>query len=263
MCGGGGGGSDVVEFQKRQERRRQERVDEGMAMIDRLFNTGTVDKLGSRDQVEDFGGLGGSRTYYDSEGNEVTDSDQAKTLAEKGNLFSGAPQESTGGFDEEFYQGQAEAYKEFATPKVDNQFEEAQADLTAQLSRMGQLQGTLASERRSQLRKDEARARREIASTAQSKADQLKDTVASEKERLTNLIQQTADPAAVSSQASEVTNSIEQKTDFEPLPNFAAQATAGLGKYQRGKRFGQANQRVNSAFSTTPGSSSGSGRVVK
>lgn len=294
MCGGGGGGGadKSLKYQREQDRLAEQRRKEGMALIDAMFGGGTYrgspvkdiervtetvwhrgpgavshpqnnphipDARGpatsTRTRIEGFDESG---RYFDAQGNRIRDAERAADLSAAGKLYSSKPQKFRG-FDDSFFDKQARAYEQYAMPQVDEQYADAGEAVTYALARQGMLQSSEAVDRFSDLDLDLKRARREVANRGQNLAADARGQLAAERARLTQIVQAGADPSAVSSQSSNVLANLRARPRFDPVGPLFQDATAGLGSYLEGKRFGDMRNRINAAFSP----SASSGRVVR
>jgi hypothetical protein len=104
------------------------------------------------------------------------------------------------GFDDNYYSGISKSVLDYYTPQLEDQFGNANKQLTYDLARKGQLKSTSAGERQNELKSKYDLQRGDITTRASDAERQARENVSSTKARLYNLAESTADPAAVNTQ---------------------------------------------------------------
>lgn len=139
-------------------------------------------------------------------------------------------------FDPTFYQKRADDYSNWATPQMQQQYDDAAKNLTYALARQyGTLDTSEAASRQARLAQAKTLAEGNIADQAQSYADTAKNNVENERTALVNQLQATADPSQASSealrQAGILTN---QSQAYSPLQDLFSNVMQGLGTLYSG-----------------------------
>lgn len=185
---------------------------------------------------------------------------ELEKLAENGNLFRS--RNTAEGFDDDYFQSQADAYRDFATPQLDRQMRDAGNRLTYALSNAGTLGSSTGNTRRSDLEQDFARARANLESRGQDIANQSRDAIARERQNLAGLVQQGVPMNNINSQVADLATRARQNS-FDDLGQMFQNATAGIGNFEQGRRFGRI-ARDTPNFGPPGGGAgrAGSGRVV-
>ena len=186
---------------------------------------------------------------------------ELEKLAENGNLFTGRNEAE--GFDDDYFQSQADAYRDFASPQLDRQMRDAGDRLTFALSNAGTLGSSTGNTRRSDLEQDFARARANLESRGQDIANQSRDAIARERQNLAGLVQQGVPMNNINSQVADLATRARQNS-FDDLGQMFQTATAGIGNLEQGRRFGQIANRVPNFAPPGGGGrgNAGSGRIV-
>lgn len=178
-------------------------------------------------------------------------------MAANGELFTGT--EPTTGFTDDFYDRQRQAYLQFANPQADEQFEDAQENLTFALSRAGTLNSSIAADRFAEAGQDYDEARGLIADRADDVANQTRRSVADERARLTSLLNASADPSTTLAGIGRVLDGLRSTPAFDPIGPIFQNVTAGIGNFAQGRRYADMQRRLNDLFRSPD---QGSGRTV-
>jgi hypothetical protein len=201
-----------------------------------------------------------SSNRYVTKTRNVLDMDAVNSMLNNGGLFTGT--EERKGFTDNFYDKRSQAYVDFATPQLEDQYEDASAALTSALSRSGQLRSTLAGDRSSKLQKSFATQRQSVADKGREYANTARRNINASRDDAVSMLQASADPdAAVSSALNKASAARDAVPAFDPLAPVFQNATAGLGSYMQGGRMGEINSKVNNIYGRKPGA--GSGSVVR
>ena len=157
----------------------------------------------------------------------------------------------------------AQSYQDWANPQVSQQFRDANDRLMFRLDDMGHGAGSSTMVNRTgRLQDDYTQARADVADRSLDIANQTRQNINAQRAQMVNLLQQTGDPSQISSQLGQVVDTLRAAPSFSPVGPVFQNATAGLGSYLDGLRFGQ----MQTAAGQTPtysNPSSGSGRVVR
>lgn len=206
-----GGGGNAAGDARKLEQERQARIQQGMGQINATFN-------GTRG-VNAATGYTPGTTYYDEFGQEwspqlptlprrrgddrVTD-DMRRTAAyeeaiKAGKLYTG--KETSGGFDDAFYQGRADDVVKYSMPTFTDQYKTTRNSLAAALARRGLLNSGAAIKSQASLDKFAGTKQREIADMGLTEANNLRRQVEDSKSQLTSQLIASGDPSSVSASA--------------------------------------------------------------
>ena len=280
MCGGGGGDDGGA---AEREEARQRSIQQGYAQIEKIF--GGFDRgVGDVSEVSDDG------QYYTEDGQQASIGYQSvanpayqapsyqnffrptqpETIQQRGifsdgkylgaigsqDLFSGV--ESVQGFDDDFYNQRSQDYVDYATPQLNNQYEDANKQLTFALSRNGTLDSSSAVDQRSNLLEDYNTQKTQIADQGLGYANDARSSVAGARSDLVALNASLADPTAIANEAQNRLSSLQQKQSFTPLAPLFQNVGEGLATQADLERRGTATYNTG-LFNT---GSSGSGRII-
>lgn len=292
-CGGGGGGGndEALDYQKQQDRIDENRRRRGQAMVDALFDggkyaTGRAEEVDLGQTYYDAQGNvvyeGGSVSQpeheYETEetgnpddvGTDYRDPDSGKTdeqinyedtredlqeKIERHNLYTGV--EEREGYDDEFFEQRADAYLDYANPRIDEQRGEAAEELAYGLARSGLGQSSVAADRRAQMGDTYEGAREQAAREAQRQVDEARKQAANQRQQLRPMVD---DPQALSSELPGVADALSalQTPEQSPVGPVFQGLTAGLGAGVSAQKTASARQRIidkyggNSPTETSP-----------
>lgn len=157
------------------------------------------------------------------------------------------------GFDDNFYSGRKSAFLDFYQPQIEDQFGDAQKQLTYGLARNGILNSTMAADASGKLSKDYATNWASIVSKADADVNALKSNVANEKSALTAQLNATADADRVTNDALGRTQQMfETRPDYNPLGDIFS----GVGDAFSNYNTAQTNRAVYDTYFGKKGGSS-------
>lgn len=284
---GGGGGGDGGAAQREKE--RQDRIAQGYEEIRKIFD-------GYSRGVGDVAAPELNAAYYMADGTPVSVREvmvpnpayanwqRAKTqkrgpapaaqiaqrqLFKQGSnkgiafddttkLFSGT--EYTPGFDDNFFAQREQAYQQFATPQLEDQYAKAQEDLMMALARTGRLQSSTRGERFGELQRDFDIQKTNVADKARQYAGDARSQVESARADLVALNNSVADPTAIAQQAQLSSSAMRSAPAFDPLAPLFQNVTEGIATQAELERRNAA--RYNTGF-FAPSLNRGSGRNVR
>jgi len=245
--GGKGGGGEAAEARK-DEQERQSRIREGTNRINAIFDGGArgVNALG-KDAEYDPGA-----TYYNADGSVWAPTDaqaggapslgnmfggsrsttadpqaQFAKLLEAGALFSGRTE--GGGFDDDFFSGRRQAYLDYASPQLEDQYAQAQKDLTFALTRGGLLDSSVRGDKVAELQKKYDLNKQQIADQAIASETDARNAVESGRADLIGMLNATGDAQGAANSAIARASALSQPAAYSPLTSLFADFTAGLG----------------------------------
>jgi len=121
-------------------------------------------------------------------------------------------------FDDPFFDARRTAYLDYATPQLDEQFTQAQDNLTFNLARGGNIRSQAAIDQIAKLAQRFQFQQADVLTEADRQRQGLRDTVENEKQRLFNQLDASADPAAAANSALTRTSFItDTPANFSPL----------------------------------------------
>ncbi len=260
MCGGGGGGSSrAAREQRRQEDERKRDIAIGKQQLDQIFGglegrnrrPANARAAMSYDQFHDQE-LGNNQIY---EMGKTLDRSPSSIFAD---VVSGAgrglkdhmdhltfqeyqkiqndPRNFTGPPGVPIWQQQQQAYMDYATPQLDDQFGEARKALTFALANQGQLGGSVTGDRWARLNRDHSLQRQQVADTARGHANRARSDIANQKQSLLQMLNATADAGGTATAARDQVAALAQTPSFTPLGPLFQNATAGLAAGMAGRQ---------------------------
>lgn len=143
------------------------------------------------------------------------------------------------------WEQQQQAYMDYATPQLQDQFGDAREGLTYALSRQGQGRGSLSGERFADLSRDYQLQQQEVADRARGYGTQARQNVNDQRMSLMNTLQASADPGEAARQAQSAVQSLSQTPSFGTLGPLFQNVTGGLAAAQQGARNADLRDRVN------------------
>lgn len=122
-------------------------------------------------------------------------------------------------FNPQFYKNYSDAYTNYYTPQIQDQYKTAKDQLTANLSGAGTLESTVGANALANLAKRSTDQAAQVAAQGQSAADQLQGQVAQQKASLLTQANASVDPSQISSNAGAATTALTAPPSFSPLGN--------------------------------------------
>jgi hypothetical protein len=161
-------------------------------------------------------------------------------MSEIENVFSGAQ-----GFDDNFFNSRRDAYLNYARPQLEDQFADQNRNLIFALARGGNLESSLAAERKAKLLKDRDQATIDLGGQAQNLVNQTRQQVENARGDLTNQLFATGDNALASQNAMRQADGLRQMPGFSPVGQLFNDAASGIGAFAGGRRYGQNQEMIN------------------
>ncbi|MGP4752406.1 hypothetical protein [Agrobacterium pusense] len=252
MGGGKKGGNEAAQA-RADEQARQERIRQGTSRINSIFDgattgSGILDASAAYDP---------NATYYLADGStwapntvknyanagEIFGAGRAGTLdthpilmspeqqfaeaAKSGKLYSGVTKQS--GFDDAYFDGRRQAYIDYANPQLEQQYADAQKQLTFALTRGGLLDSSVRAEKTGELQKLYDVNKQKIADEALSHATQARNSVEDARSNLIATLNATGDAEGAASSAITRASALSQPAAYSPLSQLFAEFSAGLG----------------------------------
>ncbi len=236
--------SDIAQQNRADEVARQARITAGMSKINSVFDGGPmgVNAATSYDP---------SKTYYNADGSTYSPSAAGaggygdgiggiarrmvdgmgggaspQDLISQGKLFTGT--QTTGGFNDAFYNGQKQAYVDYAQPQADHQAGLAHDQEVYALARSGLLDSLAGQKENSELTRQEDQNRIDIQNQGQNVANQARSNVEQARGNLVSELNATGDDAAAAAGAVRQAQNLYQPVGFSPLGQLFSSFTQGL-----------------------------------
>lgn len=130
------------------------------------------------------------------------------------------------GFNDDYFNQVSNAYKNYAQPQLDDQYTAAKKNITYALARNGTTNSSIAGDEFGQLAKQYATNESGIAGTADDYANNQRQTVASNKNDVTNQLISSGDADAANTAAISAAKSIAIPASFSPLGNLFTNVSA-------------------------------------
>ena len=175
---------------------------------------------------------GGPQSWgiFDPQGNLVTDATSLSDLAASKIYTGGNPNQTTGGFDSDFYNKFTNAQLGYYMPQEDRQFTQAQTNLDYGLARAGTLNSSIANTQLANLTYQDAMNKAQIQSSADTATAQLRDTVASDKNTAINQLYATENPSTAASTAAGLVGNVQLTTpQLNPIGQLFTPIAIGTG----------------------------------
>lgn len=247
MGSGKGGGGEAAQV-RAEEQARQERIRQGTRTINDIFDGGfqVSGKLNPAD-------LTPGRQVFTADGTPVTIpefSNPAETARRvKGGRFRGnigrtnpaaspfdavtsqplfAERTSKDGFNDEFFAGRRQAFLDFATPQLEDQFGNANKELTFALDRGGLLDSSVRGQKLGELQKVFDLNAQQIADQALGQENKARNDVENARADLISLLNATGDTESAVNSATARAKALSQPGEFSPLANLFSDFTSTL-----------------------------------
>ncbi len=167
--------------------------------------------------------------------------------------------QTSGGFDDAFYNKYKQAVLDYYMPQVDKQYKDAKDELTYRLGRSGNLRSSAANTEVADLAQQNDLNQAGVRNQADTAAGDLRTQVASERAKATSQLYATEDPEVAANQALSAVRDISlQQPDLSPLSALFNVATVGGANVLKGYQNQQTANTFNTALAKT-----GAQRVVQ
>ena len=200
-----------------------------------------------------FGGDGGA--------GELAQQQRADEVARQNRIKAGMSRinDIFGQFGDPYYQKQAQAYRDYATPQLDRAYGLTKDNLIYALDRSGILQSSAAINKNKELTNEFDQSRLDIANKAQDTANQARQNVEGVRSNIVNQLNATGDDQAAANTAIRQAQALNQpQTAYSPLTGLFASFANGLQQIGSNARNGYGGFFGNSGgglFSNSGGSS--------
>lgn len=134
-----------------------------------------------------------------------------------------------GTFDEPFFANRQQAFLDYATPQLDDQYGDTQRQLTYALTRSGLLDSSVRGEKVADLQKSYDINRQGIADQARQEANASRNAVEDARANLISMLNVTGDAQGATNAALARSTALSQPGTYSPLSQLFADFTGGLG----------------------------------
>lgn len=125
-------------------------------------------------------------------------------------------------FNDDFYNQRSKGYLDYAMPQLDQQFQDQQRSLIAQLTRTGNLQSSLRAEQLGRLQEQYDRSKLQIQDTANTYAANAKSAVEQARAKLIESNANLADPGAIRTMAQAQAGGLSVAPQYQGLGQLIA-----------------------------------------
>jgi hypothetical protein len=132
-------------------------------------------------------------------------------------------------FDNNFYNQRGQAYQNYATPQLNNQYKQMSNNLAYSLARNGNTNSSEQARQGGILQSDNAFAHQQIADQSIAEQQKARQQVEENRNSLINQLQATSNPSLAASGAERQAASLAMQPAFSPLGNLFANTTSVLG----------------------------------
>lgn len=134
-----------------------------------------------------------------------------------------------GQFTPDFYTGRRQAYLNFATPQLDDQYADARKQLTFSLDRSGLLDSSARTEKEAELQKTYDTNKRAISDRALGYENQARTAVEDARANLTSMLSATGDAGGAVSSAISRAGALSSPDAYDPIGQMFGTFTGALG----------------------------------
>ena len=144
------------------------------------------------------------------------------------------------GFDEDFFNGRADALVDFQTPDLQRQYAKAREGLIKALGRSGQLQSSVRGQKFQELDEDFDRQASLIADRGRQAGNDARTAIETARSNLTQTLNATGNARAAQQSSIARASALGQTPAFDTLGVLFQDAAAGIGEGLRAERNGRA-----------------------
>lgn len=156
-----------------------------------------------------------------------TANDEFNELLKAGKLYGGTTKQ--GGFGEDFFNGRRDAFMNYATPQLEDQYGNAQKDLTFSLARSGQLDSSSRASQFGELTKMYDLNKQQVASQALDYSNQARTQIEDARADLIRTLNATGDATGAATSAITRASALSQQPAFSPIGSLFSDFTSALG----------------------------------
>ena len=153
-----------------------------------------------------------------------------------------------GQFEDKFYDGRNQAFLDYATPQLSQQYDDAQKKLTYSLDRAGTLDSSIRAQKEGELKRLYDQNRQQVADQGLSYQTTAKNNVEASRADLVKTLNATGDAEGAANSALTRAQVLTQPDQYSPLGQLFTTFLSGLGQDYRGE---QAYTASNGAYGST------------
>ena len=176
----------------------------------------------NEDWTRRLGHTGGPKTDA-----ALTPEQQFAKLLKEGSLYSGTT--TSTGFNNDFFNQRRQAFIDYATPQIEDQYGKAQRELTFALDRGGLLDSSVRGQKAGELQQLYDLNKQQIADQALSYEGEARSAVEDARSNLIATLNATGDAQGAANAAIARSAILSKPAAYSPLANLFADFTAGLG----------------------------------
>lgn len=168
--------------------------------------------------------------YYNADGSAWTDTTGAQFNAARAKgLFSGMA-DAPGQFNDEFFNKRQQAYLDYATPQLDDQYADAQKALAFSLARSGNSDSSVRAEKLGELQKLYDTNKQQVADQARAYSNQSRTAVEDARTNLIQTLNATGDAQGAANSALARASALASPDAYSPLGQLFSTFTSALGQ---------------------------------
>ena len=133
-------------------------------------------------------------------------------------------------FNDDFFNQRKQAFLNYATPQLEDQFGDAQKQLTFALARGGNLNSSVRGEKAAELQKQFDLNKQQIADKALASSTEARNAVEDARSGLVATLNATGDAQGAANSAIARASALSQPASFSPLTQLFSDFTSGLGQ---------------------------------
>jgi hypothetical protein len=133
-------------------------------------------------------------------------------------------------FNDQFFDGRRQAFLDYARPQLEDQFGDAQKQLTFALARGGNLDSSVRGQKSAELQKQFDLNQQQIADKALASSTESRNAVEDARGNLVATLNATGDAQGAANSAMTRASALSQPVAFSPLTQLFADFTGGLGQ---------------------------------
>lgn len=134
-----------------------------------------------------------------------------------------------GQFTDGYFDKQRQSFLDYANPQLEDQYADAQKQLTYSLTRSGLLDSSVRADKEAELQKKYDLNKQQIADQAQSYSTDARNNVEKSRSDLITILNATGDAEGAANSAITRASALSQPQAYSPLTQLFADFTAGLG----------------------------------
>lgn len=171
-----------------------------------------------------MGGNSGAREAAQARADEAARQQRIREGTQRiGTIFDGQ-------FNDQFFDRRRQAFVDYATPQLQDQYGDAQKQLTFALARGGNLNSSVRGEKAADLQKRFDLSQQEILDKGLSQATEARNAVEGARSDLIGMLNATGDAEGAANSAISRASALSQPAAFSPISGLFSDFTAGLGQ---------------------------------